>query len=93
MQSFTSDLDQLTLLQKVQVCFTGSFKWFFWAAPLNAKGMFCSFSGAVHFLNLCFSIYSLQVFEHALEMTSGNDLQQILWLKSPKQVFFTLLQD
>ncbi|MCP9257960.1 Serine/threonine-protein kinase mTOR [Dirofilaria immitis] len=23
------------------------------------------------------------VFEHALEMTSGNDLQQILWLKSP----------
>ncbi|VBB33194.1 unnamed protein product, partial [Acanthocheilonema viteae] len=24
-----------------------------------------------------------KVFQHALEMTSGNDLQQILWLKSP----------
>ncbi|VIO96237.1 Uncharacterized protein BM_BM1727 [Brugia malayi] len=41
MQSFAHDLDQMTLLQKVQV------------------------------------------FHHALEMTSGNDLQQILWLKSP----------
>ncbi|KAM3720293.1 Target of rapamycin [Dirofilaria immitis] len=41
MQNFANDLDQMTLLQKVQV------------------------------------------FEHALEMTSGNDLQQILWLKSP----------
>uniref|UniRef100_A0A915Q5B5 Serine/threonine-protein kinase TOR n=1 Tax=Setaria digitata TaxID=48799 RepID=A0A915Q5B5_9BILA len=41
MQNFANDLDQMTLLQKVQV------------------------------------------FQHALEMTSGNDLQQILWLKSP----------
>ncbi|VDN02443.1 unnamed protein product [Thelazia callipaeda] len=40
MQSFTNDLDQLALLQKVQV------------------------------------------FKHALELTSGNDLQQILWLNS-----------
>lgn len=47
MQAFVTDLDQLTLLQKVQV------------------------------------------FEHALEMTSGNDLQQILWLKSPdSEVWF-----
>ncbi|VDM48075.1 unnamed protein product [Toxocara canis] len=42
MQAFATDLDQLSLMQKVQV------------------------------------------FEHALEMTSGNDLQQILWLKSPE---------
>ncbi|EFO21688.2 phosphatidylinositol 3 [Loa loa] len=41
MQNFAHDLDQMTLLQKVQV------------------------------------------FQHALELTSGNDLQQILWLKSP----------
>ncbi|MFH4982502.1 hypothetical protein AB6A40_009211 [Gnathostoma spinigerum] len=47
MQAFATDLDQLTLMQKVQV------------------------------------------FEHALEMTSGNDLQQILWLKSPdSEVWF-----
>uniref|UniRef100_F1KPT5 Serine/threonine-protein kinase TOR n=1 Tax=Ascaris suum TaxID=6253 RepID=F1KPT5_ASCSU len=47
MQAFATDLDQLTLAQKVQV------------------------------------------FEHALEMTSGNDLQQILWLKSPdSEVWF-----
>uniref|UniRef100_A0A158R4T6 Serine/threonine-protein kinase TOR n=1 Tax=Syphacia muris TaxID=451379 RepID=A0A158R4T6_9BILA len=47
MQTFATDIDQLTLLQKVQV------------------------------------------FEHALDLTDGKDLQHILWLKSPNsEVWF-----
>jgi FKBP12-rapamycin complex-associated protein len=35
-------------------------------------------------LELLTLLQKMQVFEHALDCTGGDDLQQILWLKSPK---------